>query len=66
MGWSLSLPSITHRTDKGIPQYHDNEESDIFILSGVEDLVPVLLQDADGFLMSLSATVSALSAIGLA
>lgn len=48
MGWSLSLPSITRRTDKGIPQYHDNGESDIFILSGAEDLVPVLLQDADG------------------
>jgi RHS repeat-associated protein len=48
MGWSLSLPSITRRMDKGIPRYYDDEESDIFILSGVEDLVPVLLQDAGG------------------
>ena len=45
-GWSLSLPAITRKTDKGLPRYHDAEESDVFILSGAEDLVPVL--DADG------------------
>jgi RHS repeat-associated protein len=43
-GWSLSLPSITRKTDKGLPQYRDAEESDIFILSGAEDLVPVLVK----------------------
>src|SRR6185503_20716485 len=42
-GWSLSLPSITRKTDKGLPQYRDDEESDVFILSGSEDLVPVLV-----------------------
>src|SRR5438132_6501829 len=42
-GWSLGLPSITRKTDKGLPQYQDPEESDVFILSGAEDLVPVLL-----------------------
>ena len=36
-GWNLSLPSITRRTDKGLPRYADCEESDIFILSGSED-----------------------------
>ncbi|OQY99744.1 MAG: toxin [Candidatus Brocadia sp. UTAMX2] len=41
-GWSLSLPSITRKTDKGLPKYQDAEESDVFILSGAEDLVPVL------------------------
>jgi hypothetical protein len=40
-GWNLSLPSITRKTDKGLPRYQDDEESDIFILSGAEDLVPV-------------------------
>jgi len=48
IGWSLSLPSIVRRTDKGLPQYEDAKESDIFILSGAEDLVPVLLSDEDG------------------
>lgn len=42
LGWNLSLPSITRKTDKGLPRYHDYEESDVFILAGAEDLVPVL------------------------
>jgi hypothetical protein len=45
LGWNLSLPSITRKTDKGLPKYHDAEESDVFILSGVEDLVPVLVEN---------------------
>jgi RHS repeat-associated protein len=48
LGWSLSLPSITRRTDRGLPQYDDAGESDVFILSGTEDLVPVLAQDPNG------------------
>lgn len=42
LGWNLSLPAITRKTDKGLPKYQDAEESDVFILSGMEDLVPVL------------------------
>ncbi|MET3108355.1 RHS repeat-associated protein [Oxalobacteraceae bacterium GrIS 2.11] len=42
MGWSLSLPAITRKTDKGLPRYDDVSESDVFIFSGVEDLVPLL------------------------
>ena len=41
LGWSLSLPLITRKTEKGLPRYQDAEESDVFILSGAEDLVPV-------------------------
>jgi hypothetical protein len=48
-GWSLSIPSISRRTDRGLPKYDDAEESDIFILSGAEDLVPVLLKEGDGW-----------------
>jgi RHS repeat-associated protein len=48
-GWNLSVPSITRRTDKGLPKYIDADESDIFILSGAEDLVPVLIKGADGW-----------------
>lgn len=47
-GWSLSLPSITRKTDKGLPRYQDANESDVFILSGAEDLVPVFMKDTDG------------------
>lgn len=31
-GWSLSLPSITRKTDKGLPTCQDGLESDVFIL----------------------------------
>lgn len=44
-GWNLSMPSITRKTDKGLPRYFDTEDadpSDVFILSGAEDLVPLL------------------------
>ena len=48
LGWNLSLPSITRKTDKGLPKYQDADESDVFILSGAEDMVPVLTQDQQG------------------
>lgn len=44
LGWNLSLPAITRKTDKGLPRYSNGEESDVFILSGSEDLVPVLTE----------------------
>jgi RHS repeat-associated protein len=47
-GWNLSTPSITRKTDKGLPSYRDAEDSDVFILSGAEDLVPTLIQRPDG------------------
>ena len=33
LGWKLSVPSITRKTDKGLPRYRDAENSDVFILS---------------------------------
>src|SRR5256884_9100465 len=47
-GWHLTLPAITRKTDKGLPQYRDAEESDVYILSNAEDLVPVLKQNQHG------------------
>ncbi|GAB6057244.1 SpvB/TcaC N-terminal domain-containing protein [Desulfonatronum parangueonense] len=49
LGWSLSLPAITRKTEKGLPLYNDATESDVFILSGSEDLVPVLKTDGSRF-----------------
>src|SRR5918995_1889913 len=48
-GWSLSLPAVTRKTDKGLPRYRDAEESDVFVLSGAEDLVPELNPDRTRF-----------------
>ncbi|MDH6245483.1 SpvB/TcaC N-terminal domain-containing protein [Mycobacterium sp. OTB74] len=50
-GWSLSIPSITRKTDKGLPRYADADDSDVFLLSGAEDLVPELAYDASGQLV---------------
>lgn len=44
LGWSLSVPSITRKTDKGLPRYLDAIDSDTFLLAGAEDLV----RTADG------------------
>jgi RHS repeat-associated protein len=48
VGWNLALLSIMRGTDKGLPKYRDADESDVFILPGAEDLVPVLQRDAKG------------------
>ena len=48
LGWSIGYPAISRRTDRGLPRYLDDGESDVFLLSGAEDLVPVL--NADGSL----------------
>lgn len=42
LGWQLGIPSIVRKTEKKLPEYKDEEESDTFILSGAEDLVPLL------------------------
>jgi RHS repeat-associated protein len=54
-GWTLDLPGIRRKTDKGLPRYDDIGESDVFILSGAEDLVPLL--DASGTRITLPRTV---------
>lgn len=43
-GWELSLPSISRRTDGGVPRY---DGSDVFVLSDRDDLVPVLTDPDD-------------------
>ena len=39
LGWHLSIPRITRKTEKGLPRYG---EYDVFVMSGAEDLVPYL------------------------
>src|SRR5262245_32453189 len=46
MGFGLNIPRIARRTDKGLPRYLDQAETDIFVLSGAEDLVPALVEQA--------------------
>ncbi len=42
LGWSLSLPAIQRKTDKKLPEYNDPGESDVFVIAGAEDLIPVI------------------------
>jgi RHS repeat-associated protein len=44
-GWSLALPAVTRRTDKGLPRY---DETDVFLISDAEDLVPALAETGPG------------------
>lgn len=48
LGWALSLPSIKRKTDKGLPRYLDEVDSDTFLFSEAEDLVPEFAKEADG------------------
>jgi RHS repeat-associated protein len=54
-GWSIGLPEIRRKTDKGLPLFCDGDESDVFIFAGQDDLVPIL--DASGGRQTTSRTV---------
>lgn len=45
LGWDVGFPAIQRKADQGLPRYRDQEESDIFLFSGAEDLVPSLNDD---------------------
>jgi RHS repeat-associated protein len=47
LGWNISVPCISRKTDKRLPKYQDLENSDVFLLSSAEDLVPVLVQNGE-------------------
>ena len=57
-GWSVALPMVTRKTDKGLPQYNDAENSDVFLLSDAEDLMPALIESKTGW--SINAVVRSL------
>lgn len=45
LGWGLSLSAIQRKTDKKLPEYNDATDSDVFVMAGAEDLVPLLHSD---------------------
>jgi hypothetical protein len=48
LGWSCDVPFIQRKTDKQLPKYNDAGESDIYLFSGAEDLVPALKKNNVG------------------
>lgn len=51
LGWNLGLGSIKRKSDKGLPQYFDAVDSDTFLFSEAEDLVPEFKKGEDGFFL---------------
>jgi len=47
IGWELNYPSIARNTSKKLPQYKDKLESDTFILSGCDELIPFINKNND-------------------
>ena len=48
LGFSVSAPTIKRKTEKELPLYRDQADSDTFILSDAEDLVPEFQKDNAG------------------
>ncbi len=48
LGWNLGISSIKRKTEKALPQYIDAIDSDTFLFSGAEDLVPEFKRELDG------------------
>ncbi len=49
LGWSLGVPSVRRKSDQELPHYLDETDSDTFIFSGEDDLVPKLKETASGW-----------------
>lgn len=47
LGWGVEVPSIGRKTERELPQYDDTHDSDTFVLTGLEDLVPALDEDGN-------------------
>ena len=48
LGWNFEFGTIKRKTEKRLPQYMDSIDSDIFLFSGAEDLVPEFKKESDG------------------
>ncbi len=48
LGWKINLSSIKRKTDKERPQYIDSIDSDTFLFSEAEDLVPEYQKASNG------------------
>ena len=54
LGFSLSIPNISRKTSKGLPQYN---QSDTFLLSNTEDLVPLVGGERNKTINNINYTV---------
>lgn len=59
LGWNIGLSSIQRQTDKQLPLYADADNSDAFMFTGAEDLVPMLAKNDMGNWEALEFTTPA-------
>ena len=50
LGWAFASSAIVRRTDRGLPTYDDAADSDAFVLTGQDELVPALVDTGDGWI----------------
>ena len=48
LGWNMSLSAVRRKTDNALPKYFDAIDSDVYLFSEAEDLVPAFKKAADG------------------
>lgn len=52
LAWSLKISSIKRKTDKELPKYFDAIDSDTYLLSEAEDLMPEFEKDGNGIFLT--------------
>ncbi|MCG8475664.1 MAG: hypothetical protein MI784_09335 [Cytophagales bacterium] len=57
LGWNIEQPSVSRKTHQELPKYQDETESDTFILSGLEDLVPKKKEKSGNWVKKTSARI---------
>jgi len=48
LGWTINFPSVKRKTSQELPQYKDTLDTDTFLFSDAEDLVPAFKRLPDG------------------
>jgi hypothetical protein len=51
LGWAVDFPMIQRKTERKLPRYREDNEEDVFMLRGEEDLVPYLVQDHTNWIL---------------
>lgn len=50
MGWQMTIPQISRKTERQLPTYNDAQQEDVFMLSGAEDLIPKYFRNGSDWL----------------
>lgn len=69
LGWSLDVPEVSRRTERGLPRYRDADpfaaDADTMVLSGAEELVPRRVGDRVSYQPRVEGLHARIERIGL-